>query len=162
MNPDASLCVFPAHGIVASCRHALIDPADFLDNAGRLTEESLGANDLRRSDYSGSDPDRNDCTPELAHDNARSKKDESTPSASQMADEPLHASGQSCPPRGIVTLRHFLEVGWWLVAVVTCKFLAAAGRFQSAVHLLPEGLVTVTSAQFPSPLKSKKAPFGTS
>ncbi len=111
---------------------------------------SLDAIEQSRFGRSGSGLDRNDCTPEPEHDSARSKKDESTPSASQMADEPLHASGQSCPPRGIVTLRHFLEVGWWPVAVVTCKFLAATGRFQSAAHLLPEGLVTVTPAQFPS------------
>jgi len=66
-------------------------------------------------------------------------------------DEPVHEAVQKRPARGIVTLRHFLEVGCWLVAVVTCKFFAVTGRFQSAVHLLPEGLVTVTPAQSPSP-----------
>lgn len=146
MNRDASLSVFSEIDTCASDRRVSVDPDAFADSVAQPGEPNRAETHLNRTSYSVSGRDHIGDRPKLACCNAHSKKDERIPSASPMADEPGHETGQESPARGIVTLRHFLEVGWWLVAVVTCKFLAATGRFQSAVHLLPEGLVSVIPA----------------
>jgi hypothetical protein len=151
VNRDASLSVFSEIDTCASDRRVSADPDAFADSVGRPDELTLAETHLNRTSYSGLGLDRIGDRPKPEHCNAHSKKDERIPSACPMADEPGHEAGQESLARGIVTLRHFLEVGWWLVAVLTCKFLAATGRFQSAVHLLPEGLATVTPAQYHSP-----------